>query len=41
MQKLVRDKYEISAIFVRDKCVTFGIASICHRRSYGKNPLPK
>ena len=26
MQNLVRDKYEISAIFVRDKCVTNGIS---------------
>ena len=25
MLKLVRDKYEISASFVRDKCVTNGV----------------
>ena len=25
MLKLVRDKYEISALFVRDKCVTNGV----------------
>jgi len=31
MQNLVRDKYEISASFVRDKCEIIGVLSVASR----------